>query len=132
MAVSALSLSRGVHSNSWKDHFRLREGRLGHVELHVERTRRPPRIVGTSTKLLTSRNPWLESGNSRKGRVRSGTPVRASSHCKVDADLGDCSINFSYGKMLSEISSWGIGGPANMFVEITTPTEMASVLRFRV
>lgn len=47
-------------------------------------------------------------------------------HCKVDC----AAPNFSYGKMLSEISSWGIGGPAKMFVEVKTATEMASVLRF--
>lgn len=37
---------------------------------------------------------------------------------------------FVHGKMLSEVSSWGIGGPAKMFVEVTNATEMASVLRF--
>lgn len=78
------------------------------------------------------RNLWLESGNFCKGRVRSGILVRVSLYCKVDVDLGDCLINFSYGKMFSEISSWGIGGFVNMFVEIIIFIEMVFVFRFRV
>lgn len=110
MAVSSMSFARGAHPNCGKSHSRSWEGQVRLAKFDFEQSCRP----------LTIWSPCLESAKGRQTSV----------HCKVDSAFGDDLPNFGYGKMLSEISSWGIGGPAKMFVEVKTPTEMASVLRY--
>ena len=85
-----------------------------------------------------------QGGCGRRGRRWTDGHCRLSSRSKVDwfrrFEVAAASrevdkelalpSKFVHGKMLSEVSSWGIGGPAKMFVEVTDATEMASVLRF--
>ena len=133
MAAMAVSISRGVHpsGNDWKNQFRVWDGRGRQVELDCGRRWRTRRgAAGTAASTSRSPSPWTAREEFYKGRVRRGAAAGASADFKPDAPLGDCPINFRRGKMLSEVSSWGIGGPAKMFVEVTTPSEMASVLRF--
>jgi hypothetical protein len=109
MAGAAVSMSRGLHLSVSDGKHRVRVWG-GHVGLGFARSWSASRV----------------RVNFRKGNVRRAVAS------KLEASLGDCPVSFTYGKMLSEVSSWGIGGPAKMFVEVTTPGEMASVLRFMV
>ena len=63
-----------------------------------------------------------------KERDRSRASAVASE--EYDGEEQSPSLKFTYGKMLRELSTWGIGGPAKMYVEVTEPSEMASALRF--
>lgn len=97
---------------------RAREWRwkVGQVEGGCERSRR--RWADGQYRLSTkSRVDWF-----RKFEV-------AAAMRQVDNEFALPS-KLIHGKMLSEVSSWGIGGPAKMFVEVTDAAEMASVLRF--
>ncbi|KAG0603838.1 hypothetical protein M758_10G124300 [Ceratodon purpureus] len=128
MAATALSISRGAipSVNDWRDQIRVWDRGVRHVGLDFERS-----WGAVGTTVGTGRSPRIGRGDRfRKGRVRRGTAAEARTDCKSEASLGDVPINFRYGKMLREVSSWGIGGPAKLFVEVTTPSEMATVLRY--
>eukprot|EP00899_Mesostigma_viride_P018860 jgi/Mesvir1/26976/Mv20689-RA.1 len=39
-------------------------------------------------------------------------------------------LNFQEGQLLSELTTWGIGGPAKMLIEVSSAAQMAQVVRY--
>jgi hypothetical protein len=65
------------------------------------------------------------SSSSRLGGDEGGKKGEAGGLGENDDDVP----SFSHGKLLSEISSWGIGGPAKLYLEVHDPLQLASALR---
>ncbi|CAK9192480.1 unnamed protein product [Sphagnum troendelagicum] len=66
------------------------------------------------------------SSSSQLGRDEGGKKGEAGGLGEDDDDVP----SFSHGKLLSEISSWGIGGPAKLYLEVHDPPQLASALRY--
>lgn len=125
MAVMSLYTSRGFHPSltDWRNHSRFWEGRVEHVELGYELS---GRCFGASRSIACTR--WCRTVVScDSGRASRGISAGAG---QAEVDSGAHPVKFRYDVMLSEVSTWGIGGPARIYAEVSTPDELATVLRF--
>ncbi|XP_024383863.1 uncharacterized protein [Physcomitrium patens] len=125
MAVMSLYTSRGFHPSltDWRNHSRFWEGRVEHVELGYELS---GRCFGASRSIACTR--WCRTVVScDSGRASRGISAGAG---QAEVDSGAHPVKFRYDVMLSEVSTWGIGGPARIYAEVSTPDELATVLRY--
>lgn len=75
--------------------------------------------------------PVLGVRGGRGGRGIGGrvTSLALEASARVSRTADDDLPKFTEGKRLSEVSSWGIGGPAKYFTEVTSSSQLAACLR---
>eukprot|EP00249_Psilotum_nudum_P017383 c26293_g1_i1 orf=249-1442(-) len=88
--------------------------------------------------LIENTWPTVIASSSHGRTVRMSCDTARSSSCPTDWRTGnlelDCSLKglcppFSQGKLLSELSTWGIGGPAKYFCEVDDEKQLVLALR---
>ncbi|XP_057823065.2 uncharacterized protein LOC131035390 isoform X2 [Cryptomeria japonica] len=77
---------------------------------------------------LSPISSWVPPVHSRKqSRKRA---LEASIGLEAQIEPEEVDLHISEGKLLSELSTWGIGGPAKYFVEVNSETHLLSAFRY--
>ncbi|GBG61727.1 hypothetical protein CBR_g23242 [Chara braunii] len=88
-------------------------------------------LAALASRHRSERCCFRGSGRRISSAAHVGSPWQT--HLDVEEPLDDLDLkvpHFTKGKLLSELSTWEIGGPAKLFIEVHTEAEMSQVLRY--
>ncbi|OVA04975.1 UDP-N-acetylenolpyruvoylglucosamine reductase [Macleaya cordata] len=98
-----------------------------HHQIQISRRRKPPHISSVSHDHHHLSKP-LQQSTTITTTTKNCIPKQEEEEMEEDIKSG---LKFVRGKkLLSQLSTWGIGGPCNYFVQVSDQTQLLSAIRY--